>query len=211
MVFQMLIGEPGFDVVTDFAFGVGQLPNKGIIYFFFVLAGLAVTIMLTNLLIGLAVGDIANVREGAYLQRVKDRIIFFGNMDRAIPSWIKRDENNVKILVYPNRHRLGQIYIIWKQILELVYPAHKQEIDEVLVNDEQALETRLESVERGINELKEMFAKQFNGPSNVWNQEQKLEQKASKPYDPIGRSFLKVNKRTKRNPLIQFSYSHDNV
>ena len=211
IVFQMLIGEPGFNPVTDFAFREGQLPNKGIIYFFFVLAGLMVTIILTNLLIGLAVGDIANVREGAYLQRVKDRIIFFGNMDRAIPSWIKRDEKNVKILVYPNRHRFGKLSLISRQIFELVLPANRLEIDEVSMTDEQALETRMESIEKGINGLREMFANQNKESCSVlWNQKPKLQQQAPGLYESTGTSFPEDDD-IKRNPRVKASYSEDDM
>ena len=163
VVFQMLIGEPHFEYVTDFAFTnetEGQLPSKGAIYFFLVSGGLLITIILTNLLIGLAVGDIAVVREGAFLTRVKDRIIFFGNMDRALPEWVKRDKKYIKIFEYPGRHKFGVFSVIWKHIYELFAPTTDDEMDEFAINEEAEHDRKIKLYEKNLNELKELISEQ---------------------------------------------------
>lgn len=162
-VFQMLIGEPHFEFVTDFAFAhetEGQLPSKGIVYFFLLFGGLLITIILTNLLIGLAVGDIAVVREGAFLKRVKDRIIFFGNIDRALPEWVKRDRKNIKIIEYPSRYRFGVVSLIWKHISELFAPTNDDEMEDFAINEEADNDRKMKTYEKNIIELKELISKQ---------------------------------------------------
>ena len=169
-VFQMLIGEPHFEYVTDFAFAdqtEGQLPSKGTAYFFLIFGGLLITIILTNLLIGLAVGDIAVVREGAFLKRVKDRIIFFGNMDRALPEWVKRDRKNIKIIEYPSRHRFGVVSVIWKHIFELFAPTNDDEIEDFAIIEEADTDRKMKVYEKNINELKELISKQTAVISNI--------------------------------------------
>ena len=172
-VFQMLIGEPGFSLVTDFAYAdgtEGQLPSKGIVYFFLIFSGLLMTIILTNLLIGLAVGDIANVREGAFLKRVIDRIIFFGNMDRLLPDWVKRDKKHLVLIQYPSRHRLGAISVVWKHIVELWSPNVKEELDNMAGNADCAIASKLDTNEKKFDELKELISKQFEMISNMRKQ-----------------------------------------
>ena len=172
-VFQMILGEPGFDFVTNFAYAdetEGQLPSKGIVYFFLIFAGLLMTIILTNLLIGLAVGDIANVREGAYLKRVIDRIVFFGNMDRLIPEWIKRDVKNRVLIEFPSRHRLGALSVVWKHIVELCSPNCDEEFGHVVVNEDSEIDRRMESYEKNFDELKEMISKQYEIICNMKKQ-----------------------------------------
>ncbi|KAI6652086.1 Transient receptor potential cation channel [Oopsacas minuta] len=161
-VFQMLIGDPKFEFVTDFAFAdatEGKLPSKGVSYFFLIFAGLLITIILTNLLIGLAVGDIANVREGAFLKRVKDRIIFFGNMDRSLPGWVKRDAKYLKIIEYPDKHRFGAVSVIWKHILELFAPNSEEEMEDIALNADTDFDRKMNGYEKNVDELKEMVAK----------------------------------------------------
>ena len=172
-VFQMLIGQPGFELVTNFAYAVsteGQLPSKGIVYFFLVFAGLLMTIILSNLLIGLAVGDIANVREGAFLKRVIDRIILFGNMDRLLPEWVKRDVKNRVLIEYPCRHRLGAISVLWKHIAELSSPHSNEEFDYMGKGDDSEIASKFESNEKNFDELKDLIAKQYEMIANLKKQ-----------------------------------------
>ncbi|XP_048363786.1 transient receptor potential cation channel subfamily A member 1 [Sphaerodactylus townsendi] len=64
-----------------------------------------VPILLMNLLIGLAVGDIAEVQKFAALKRIAMQVNLHTNLEKKIPYWFLSRVDQDTITVYPNRSR----------------------------------------------------------------------------------------------------------
>ncbi|XP_028389671.1 transient receptor potential cation channel subfamily A member 1 [Phyllostomus discolor] len=64
-----------------------------------------VPIILMNLLIGLAVGDIAEVQKHALLKRIAMQVELHTNLEKKLPLWFLRKVDQKSTIVYPNRPR----------------------------------------------------------------------------------------------------------
>nr|XP_019580618.1 PREDICTED: transient receptor potential cation channel subfamily A member 1 [Rhinolophus sinicus] len=67
-----------------------------------------VPIVLMNLLIGLAVGDIAEVQKHALLKRIAMQVELHTNLEKKLPLWFLRKVDQKSIIVYPNRRRYSR-------------------------------------------------------------------------------------------------------
>ncbi|RDD41198.1 Transient receptor potential cation channel subfamily A member 1 [Trichoplax sp. H2] len=61
-------------------------------------------ITLMNLLIGLAVGDIDQVRQNANMQRLAETVQFLTDTENSIPKWLRKRRYYKQIVIYPNRN-----------------------------------------------------------------------------------------------------------
>ncbi|XP_055459399.1 transient receptor potential cation channel subfamily A member 1 [Psammomys obesus] len=68
-----------------------------------------VPIVLMNLLIGLAVGDIAEVQKHASLKRIAMQVELHTNLEKKLPLWYLRKVDQRSTVVYPNRPRHGRM------------------------------------------------------------------------------------------------------
>ncbi|XP_005362408.1 transient receptor potential cation channel subfamily A member 1 [Microtus ochrogaster] len=68
-----------------------------------------VPIVLMNLLIGLAVGDIAEVQKHAALKRIAMQVELHTNLEKKLPLWFLRKVDQQYTVVYPNRPRHGRM------------------------------------------------------------------------------------------------------
>ncbi|XP_077208275.1 transient receptor potential cation channel subfamily A member 1 isoform X1 [Paroedura picta] len=66
---------------------------------------LLIPILLMNLLIGLAVGDIAEVQKFAALKRIAMQVNLHTNLEKKLPYWFLSRVDQETITVYPNRPR----------------------------------------------------------------------------------------------------------
>ncbi|KAB1256572.1 Transient receptor potential cation channel subfamily A member 1 [Camelus dromedarius] len=66
-----------------------------------------VPIVLMNLLIGLAVGDIAEVQKHALLKRTAMQVELHTSLEKKLPLWFLHKVDQKSIVVYPNRPRYG--------------------------------------------------------------------------------------------------------
>ncbi|KAL8182027.1 UNVERIFIED_CONTAM: hypothetical protein K2H54_040276 [Gekko kuhli] len=64
-----------------------------------------IPILLMNLLIGLAVGDIAEVQKFAALKRIAMQVNLHTNLEKKLPYWFLSRVDQESITVYPNRPR----------------------------------------------------------------------------------------------------------
>ncbi|KAM4688925.1 transient receptor potential cation channel subfamily A member 1 [Discoglossus pictus] len=72
---------------------------------------LLIPILLMNLLIGLAVGDIAEVQRNAALKRIAMQVSLHTSLEKKLPYWFLKRVDQEKITVYPNRPRIWGINI----------------------------------------------------------------------------------------------------
>ncbi|XP_519806.3 transient receptor potential cation channel subfamily A member 1 [Pan troglodytes] len=66
-----------------------------------------VPIVLMNLLIGLAVGDIAEVQKHASLKRIAMQVELHTSLEKKLPLWFLRKVDQKSTIVYPNKPRSG--------------------------------------------------------------------------------------------------------
>lgn len=59
-------------------------------------------ILLMNLLIGLAVGDIESVRRNAQLKRLAMQVVLHTELERKLPQYLLERANKMELIEYPN-------------------------------------------------------------------------------------------------------------
>ncbi|ROL44610.1 Transient receptor potential cation channel subfamily A member 1 [Anabarilius grahami] len=101
--FVMMVGEINYqdNFLKPYLQGDLTFPNLTLaIFIWFVLL---VPILLMNLLIGLAVGDIAEVQTNACLKRIAMQIELHTHLEERLPYWFMKRVDQVSIKEFPNR------------------------------------------------------------------------------------------------------------
>ncbi|XP_036375405.1 transient receptor potential cation channel subfamily A member 1-like [Megalops cyprinoides] len=101
--FVMMVGEINYQENFLTPYLKGTLPFPFVTYVVFIWFVLLIPILLMNLLIGLAVGDIAEVQRNAALKRIAMQIDLHTNLEERLPYWIMRRVDQDEITEYPNR------------------------------------------------------------------------------------------------------------
>ncbi|XP_062841687.1 transient receptor potential cation channel subfamily A member 1b [Trichomycterus rosablanca] len=101
--FVMTVGELNYQNLLLEPYEHGLLTFPRITYFIFVLFVLLMPILLMNLMIGLAVGDIAEVQRNASLKRIAMQINLHTNLEEKLPYWFINRVDKSSITIYPNR------------------------------------------------------------------------------------------------------------
>ncbi|XP_048121828.1 transient receptor potential cation channel subfamily A member 1b [Alosa alosa] len=101
--FVMMVGELNYQSNFFAAFEGNRLAFPQITYVVFVFFILLMPILLMNLMIGLAVGDIAEVQRNACLKRIAMQIDLHTNLEEKLPYWILKRVDKSSITVYPNK------------------------------------------------------------------------------------------------------------
>ncbi|XP_016309980.1 transient receptor potential cation channel subfamily A member 1a [Sinocyclocheilus anshuiensis] len=101
--FVMMVGEINYQDNFLKPFLQGDLPFPLLTLSIFVWFVLLVPILLMNLLIGLAVGDIAEVQTNACLKRIAMQIELHTNLEERLPYWFMKRVDQVILKEFPNR------------------------------------------------------------------------------------------------------------
>uniref|UniRef100_A0A9J8D9G4 Transient receptor potential cation channel, subfamily A, member 1a n=1 Tax=Cyprinus carpio carpio TaxID=630221 RepID=A0A9J8D9G4_CYPCA len=107
--FVMMVGEINYQENFLKPFLQGDLPFPLLTLAIFVWFVLLVPILLMNLLIGLAVGDIAEVQTNACLKRIAMQIELHTNLEERLPYWFMKRVDQVTIKEFPNRCFNGKV------------------------------------------------------------------------------------------------------
>lgn len=78
------------------------LHNKSNLKSFAGLFMILMPILLMNLLIGLAVGDIESVRRNAQLKRLAMQVVLHTELERKLPQMLLEKINKMELIEYPN-------------------------------------------------------------------------------------------------------------
>lgn len=114
-----------------------------------------VPIVLMNLLIGLAVGDIAEVQKHALLKRIAMQVELHTNLEKKLPLWFLRKVDQKSIIVYPNRSRYGRgLFCLFHFFF--CAPETRQEIPNV----DTSLETEILKQKYRLKDLTSLMEKQ---------------------------------------------------
>ncbi|XP_041823420.1 transient receptor potential cation channel subfamily A member 1b [Melanotaenia boesemani] len=101
--FVMMVGELNYQGNFLDALLKNELPFRLMTYFIFVHFVLLMPILLVNLMIGLAVGDIAEVQRNAALKRIAMQIDLHTALEDKLPYWFMKRVDKPSITIYPNR------------------------------------------------------------------------------------------------------------
>ncbi|KAL4635179.1 transient receptor potential cation channel subfamily A member 1-like [Arapaima gigas] len=101
--FVMMVGELNYQDNFLDPYLNGRLPFPYVTYSVLVWFVLLMPILLMNLLIGLAVGDIAEVQRNAALKRIAMQIELHTSLEEKLPYWFMKRVDHESITVYPNK------------------------------------------------------------------------------------------------------------
>ncbi|TNM96262.1 hypothetical protein fugu_015923 [Takifugu bimaculatus] len=111
--FVMMVGELNYQNNFLDPYLKDELPFGLLTYFVFVNFIIVMPILLVNLMIGLAVGDIAEVQRNASLKRIAMQIELHTALEERLPYWFVKQVDKNSVVVYPNRkcskHHISQL------------------------------------------------------------------------------------------------------
>uniref|UniRef100_A0A8C6QQS7 Transient receptor potential cation channel subfamily A member 1 n=1 Tax=Nannospalax galili TaxID=1026970 RepID=A0A8C6QQS7_NANGA len=113
-----------------------------------------VPIVLMNLLIGLAVGDIAEVQKHASLKRIAMQVELHTNLEKKLPFWYLRKVDQKSTIVYPNRPRHGRMLRFFHYFL------CTQEARQEIPNTDTCLEMEILKQKYRLKDLTSLLEKQ---------------------------------------------------
>ncbi|XP_052031891.1 transient receptor potential cation channel subfamily A member 1 [Apodemus sylvaticus] len=113
-----------------------------------------VPIVLMNLLIGLAVGDIAEVQKHASLKRIAMQVELHTNLEKKLPLWYLRKVDQRSTIVYPNRPRHGRMLRFFHYFLSM------QETRQEVPNIDTCLEMEILKQKYRLKDLTSLLEKQ---------------------------------------------------
>ncbi|KAK6299485.1 hypothetical protein J4Q44_G00295180 [Coregonus suidteri] len=99
----MMVGELNYqsnflDIYLD-----NKFPFPFLTFYLLVMFIIFMPILLMNMMIGLAVGDIAEVQRSAALKRIAMQIELHTNLEEKMPYWLLKRVDQSSITIYPNR------------------------------------------------------------------------------------------------------------
>ncbi|KAM9163470.1 LOW QUALITY PROTEIN: transient receptor potential cation channel subfamily A member 1 [Pangshura tecta] len=103
--FAMMLGDINYHEAFLDPLLSDNLPYPFLSYAVLIVFTLLIPILLMNLLIGLAVGDIAEVQKYAALKRIAMQVNLHTNLEKKLPYWFLSRVDQESITVYPNRPR----------------------------------------------------------------------------------------------------------
>nr|BCR37383.1 transient receptor potential cation channel subfamily A member 1 isoform 277V [Buergeria buergeri] len=104
--FTMMLGDINYQDGFLHPFLNNQIENPIFTFMHLIIFTLLIPILLMNLLIGLAVGDIAEVQRNAALKRIAMQVSLHTNLEKKLPYWFLKRVDEVDCIVYPNRPRI---------------------------------------------------------------------------------------------------------
>ncbi|XP_046391330.1 transient receptor potential cation channel subfamily A member 1 [Ischnura elegans] len=155
--FSMMLGE--IDFLGTFVQSYYQVnAEKSLRYpiLTFIILGIFMVfmpILLMNLLIGLAVGDIESVRRNAQLKRLAMQVVLHTELERKLPHMLLEKVDKLEIIEYPN-HVEGKRGIL-DSILKKWFgsPFSEDGLEGMLENSEDYIPEELEKQKRRLKEM----------------------------------------------------------
>ncbi|KAM9774909.1 transient receptor potential cation channel subfamily A member 1b [Syngnathus typhle] len=158
--FVMMVGELNYQNNVLTAYLNNELPFSGLTYFIFVFFVLMMPIVLINLLIGLAVGDIAEVQRNAAMKRIAMQIDLHTALEDKLPYWFIKRADKRSVIIYPNR-KCSKHFIM--QLLGGSAPANDEwKRTQVASQKCSVLETEVKKQKSRLKEMSGMLEKQHN-------------------------------------------------
>ncbi|XP_032875200.1 transient receptor potential cation channel subfamily A member 1 [Amblyraja radiata] len=108
-ILAMMLGDINYNDNFLVPFYENKMPFPLLTFTMLTSFMLFIPILLMNLLIGLAVGDIAEVQRTASLKRMAMQIYLHTSLEEKLPYWFLNKVDETKTTVYPNKRKSGMI------------------------------------------------------------------------------------------------------
>ncbi|CAH2103609.1 unnamed protein product [Euphydryas editha] len=165
--FAMMLGEldfvgtyvqPYYKSETE-----NNLPFPIPTFFILVLFMVFMPILLMNLLIGLAVGDIESVRRNAQLKRLAMQVVLHTELERKLPKFCLERVDKDELIEYPNNKKckLGFLDLILRKWFCNPFSDEGNGLDFVLENSEDFISAELEKQKRRLREMSKSLEQQY--------------------------------------------------
>uniref|UniRef100_A0AAY4ATI1 Ion transport domain-containing protein n=1 Tax=Denticeps clupeoides TaxID=299321 RepID=A0AAY4ATI1_9TELE len=156
--FVMMVGELNYQINVLEAYENNRLAFPVITYAVFVLFVLLMPILLMNLMIGLAVGDIAEVQRNASLKRIAMQIDLHTNLEEKLPYWFMKRVDKPSITIYPNR-KCGKVDVMEVRARLNTNAQHLTPLEHELHKQKQRLKEMSSTLEKQHNLMKLIIQK----------------------------------------------------
>ncbi|KAL9951430.1 hypothetical protein ACROYT_G044089 [Oculina patagonica] len=153
-IFVMTLGELNYaDTFMPWEFPFSTLVNV-----LFVIFVLAMPIILMNMLVGLAVGDIDNIQRNATMDRYIEMLL---ETEQQLPQWLRKHVQFEKYVEYPNKKAPLKTRL-YDAICGFGHPVgdDNEEGEQDVSPEVVEIKTKLEEQEAKINEICNMLRKQ---------------------------------------------------
>uniref|UniRef100_A0A8C9Z422 Transient receptor potential cation channel, subfamily A, member 1b n=1 Tax=Sander lucioperca TaxID=283035 RepID=A0A8C9Z422_SANLU len=163
--FVMMVGELNYQNNFLDTYLKNELPFGILTYIIFVNFVLLMPILLVNLMIGLAVGDIAEVQRNAALKRIGMQIELHTALEDKLPYWFMKRVDKPSLTIYPNRH-CSRVCLRLNYIKQL-FTGEEETNDawnrlQVKSQNCTVIENELKKQKRRLKEVSSMMEKQHN-------------------------------------------------
>ncbi|XP_020010675.2 LOW QUALITY PROTEIN: transient receptor potential cation channel subfamily A member 1 [Castor canadensis] len=152
--FSMMLGDINYRDAFLEPFLRKQLAYPTLSFAQLIVFTMFVPIVLMNLLIGLAVGDIAEVQKHASLKRIAMQVELHTSLEKKLPLWFLRKVDQKSTIVYPNRPRHGKILRLFN------YFFGTQETRQEIPNADTCLEMEILKQKYRLKDLTSLLEKQ---------------------------------------------------
>ena len=156
---------------------MGILSYPGLTYITIILMSFLLPVIMINLLIGLAVGDIEKVRENAMVTQRQLQIALYSFVDPIVSCFAPHSVNREFIIVTPNKHRffagkwLKWVWILWQSSKSAVSLAENntEEADKYVAQELRIskIEATMMEMENQLHMLTEQQQKQMEVSNNI--------------------------------------------
>ncbi|XP_055621544.1 transient receptor potential cation channel subfamily A member 1 isoform X6 [Toxorhynchites rutilus septentrionalis] len=154
--FSMMLGEMDFLGTYVQPYYSEELPFPIPSFVILSIFMILMPILLMNLLIGLAVGDIESVRRNAQLKRLAMQVVLHTELERKLPQMWLEMVGKMELIEYPNEKKckLGFLdSVLRRWFCNPFTDNYKGGIDFVLDNNEDYVVTELEKQKRKLREI----------------------------------------------------------
>ncbi|KAI1889073.1 hypothetical protein AGOR_G00175300 [Albula goreensis] len=211
--FVMMAGEINYQENFLNPYLNNHLPFPFMTYLVFDAFILFMPILLMNLLIGLAVGDIAEVQKNATLKRIAMQIDLHTGLEEKLPYWFMKRVDQPKVTVYPNRKCKTKANLLY---LFLGLDEKREVHTRLNTNSHQLtpVEHELQKQKYRLKEMGSVLEKQHNLLKLII-QKMEIASEAEDPDGPdpfrggVGRQRL--NRKSKWLPLVKAMKAGGNV
>ncbi|XP_051878576.1 transient receptor potential cation channel subfamily A member 1-like [Pristis pectinata] len=160
-ILAMMLGDINYDENFLNAYYENRMPFPTLTFPMLTVFMLFIPILLMNLLIGLAVGDIAEVQRTATLKRMAMQIFLHTSLEEKLPFWFLNKVDEVETTVYPNKRKSGMINAFLQSFSESQNYETRYEMNNQ-ANDLKKLELQLEKQKYRLKDLSAAVQKQYD-------------------------------------------------
>ncbi|XP_067888757.1 transient receptor potential cation channel subfamily A member 1b [Heterodontus francisci] len=155
----MMLGDINYNENFLVPYNTNKMPYPLLTFAALIIFLLFIPILLMNLLIGLAVGDIAEVQRTASLKRITMQISLHTNLEKKLPYWFLNKVDQEKTTVYPNKPRGGIIGTVLQSFSgsQMSDTATEKKRDAI---DHRKLELQLEKQKHRLKDISATIQKQ---------------------------------------------------